>query len=162
MKQKIASCLWFDGQAEKAAEFYVSVFPDSRIDHVLRSAIDTPGAEAGSVILVEFTLSGQSFQALNGGPHDHFNDAISLVVNCKDQAEVDRMWNALTAGGGRPVACGWLKDRFGVSWQIVPEAMMTMMKEKDPEKSKRVMKAMMQMIKLDIAKLEQAYDGSAG
>ncbi len=121
MKQKITSCLWFDGRAEEAAAFYVSVFPDSRIDHVLSSAIDTPGAKAGSAILVEFKLFGQSFQALNGGPHDPFNDAISLVVNCKDQAEVDRLWDALTADGGRPVACGWLKDRFGVSWQILPE-----------------------------------------
>lgn len=122
-KQKIAPCLWFDGRAEEAARFYVSVFDDSRIDHVLRTPSDTPGPKAGEVLLVEFTLAGQSYQAMNGGPHNPFNDAISLSVDCRDQAEVDRYWDALTADGGRPVQCGWLKDKFGVSWQIVPEVM---------------------------------------
>lgn len=159
MKQKITPCLWFEGRAEEAAEFYISVFPDSRIGHIARSTIDTPGGEAGSVLLVEFTLAGQSYQALNGGPHDPFNDAISLSVSCADQAEVDRLWDALTADGGKPVQCGWLTDKFGVRWQIVPEAFMGMMKTEDRESSKRVMAAMMQMVKLDITKLEQAYDG---
>jgi predicted 3-demethylubiquinone-9 3-methyltransferase (glyoxalase superfamily) len=159
IKQKITPCLWFDGRAEEAAEFYISVFPDSHIDYIARSGIDTPGGEAGSVLLVEFTLAGQSYQALNGGPHDPFNDAISLSVSCADQAEVDRLWDALTADGGKPVQCGWLKDKFGVRWQIVPEAFMEMMKTGDQEKSKRVMAALMQMVKLDITKLKQAYDG---
>src|SRR6266511_1581148 len=157
--QKITPCLWFDGRAEEAADFYTSIFPNSQIDHIART--DTPGATEGAVILVEFTIAGLSYQALNGGPHDQFNDAISLSVTCKDQAEIDRLWDALTADGGRPVQCGWLKDRFGVSWQIVPEALLRMMKDKDPAKSKRVMEAMMQMVKLDVAKLEHAYEGAA-
>ena len=160
-KQTISPCLWFDGGAEEAAEFYTSIFPDSQVDHIWRTTVDTPGAKEGAVILVEFTIAGLSYQALNGGPHDQFNDAISLSVTCKDQAEVDRFWDALTADGGRPVQCGWLKDRFGVSWQIVPEALLRMMKDKDPAKSKRVMEAMMQMVKLDVAKLEHAYEGAA-
>ena len=112
-KQKLSPCLWFDGRAEEAAEFYTSIFPNSQIDHIARTSIDTPGAKEGEVILVEFTIAGLSYQALNGGPHDQFNDAISLSVTCKDQAEVDRLWDALTADGGRPVQCGWLKDKFG-------------------------------------------------
>jgi predicted 3-demethylubiquinone-9 3-methyltransferase (glyoxalase superfamily) len=159
--QKISPCLWFDGRAEEAAHFYISIFPDSHIDHVSRSGLDYPGGKAGDVILVEFTLAGQGYQALNGGPHDPFNDAISLSVSCADQAEVDRLWDALTADGGQPVQCGWLKDKFGVSWQIVPEALSRMMKDKDPAKSKRVMEALMQMVKFDIEKLRQAYDGTA-
>ncbi len=156
---KIVPCLWFDGQAAGAAEFYVSVFPDARIDARNTSAIDWPGGKAGEVILVEFTLAGQSYQGLNGGPDNEFNEAISLSVTCKDQAEVDHYWEALTADGGEPIQCGWLKDRFGVGWQIVPEAMMTMLRDDDPEKSQRVMAAMVQMVKLDVAKLKQAYEG---
>jgi predicted 3-demethylubiquinone-9 3-methyltransferase (glyoxalase superfamily) len=159
--QKISPCLWFDGRAEEAAKFYTSIFPDSQIDHIWRTSIDTPGAKEGAVILVEFTIASLSYQALDGGPHDQFNDAISLSVTCKDQAEVDRLWDALTADGGRPVQCGWLKDRFGVSWQIVPEALPRMMKDKDPAKAKRVMEAMMQMVKLDVGKLERVYEGAA-
>ena len=157
-KSKISPCLWFDGNAEQAAHFYVSVFPDSRIDHVQRSSIDYPGGKTGDVILVEFTLAGLRYQGLNGGPHDKFNDAISLSVACKDQAEVDRLWDALTADGGRPVQCGWLKDKFGVSWQIVPEEFVTMMRDPDPKKSKSVMEAMVQMVKLDVAKLKRAFE----
>jgi predicted 3-demethylubiquinone-9 3-methyltransferase (glyoxalase superfamily) len=157
-KSKISPCLWFDGNAEQAAHFYVSVFPDSRIDHVQRSSIDYPGGKTGDVILVEFTLAGLGYQGLNGGPHDKFNDAISLSVACKDQAEVDRLWDALTADGGRPVQCGWLKDKFGVSWQIVPEEFVTMMRDPDPKKSKSVMEAMVQMVKLDVAKLKRAFE----
>lgn len=160
-KQKISPCLWFDGRAEEAAKYYPSIFPDSHIDHVQRSSIDYPGGKIGDVILVEFTLAGLSYQALNGGPGDRFNDAISLSVTCKDQAEVDRLWNALTADGGTPVQCSWLKDKFGVSWQIVPEEMFTMMRDKDTKKAKRVMEAMVQMVKLDVAKLKQAYEGAA-
>ena len=159
-KQTITPCLWFDGRAEEAAEFYTSIFPDSRIDQILRSSVDTPGTKTGDAILVEFTLAGQKHQALNGGPHDPFNDAISLSVLCEDQAEVDRFWDALTADGGRPVQCGWLKDKFGVSWQIVPEALLRMMNDRDPERSKRVMEAMMQMVKIDVATLKAAYHGA--
>jgi len=157
-KQNISPCLWFDGNAEDAAKFYTSIFPNSRIDHVMRSSTDYPGGKSGDVILVEFTLTGLSYQALNGGPHDTFNDAISLSVSCKDQAEVDRLWDALTADGGKPVQCGWLKDKFGVSWQIVPEELVTMMRDRDRKKSKRVMEAMMRMVKLDVAKLRKAYE----
>jgi predicted 3-demethylubiquinone-9 3-methyltransferase (glyoxalase superfamily) len=159
-KQKISPCLWFDGCAEQAARFYTSVFPDSRIDHIAKSAVDYPGGKAGDVIMVEFTLAGLSYQALNGGPHDKFNDAISLSVVCKDQEEVDRLWDALTAEGGREVQCGWLKDKFGVSWQIVPEEIFPMLRDGDGARSKRAMEAMMQMVKLDIAKLRQAYEGA--
>ncbi len=159
--QTISPCLWFDGRAEEAARFYTSLFPASRIDHVQRSPIDYPGGKTGDVILVEFTLAGQSYQALNGGPHDTFNDAISLSVTCKDQAEVDRYWDALTADGGKAVMCGWLKDKYGVSWQIVPEAMMVMMRDPDRTKSKRAMEAMMRMVKLDVAALQRAFDAVA-
>jgi predicted 3-demethylubiquinone-9 3-methyltransferase (glyoxalase superfamily) len=158
-RQKIAPCLWFDGRAEEAARFYTSVFPDSRIDLIQRSAIDYPGGKAGDVILVEFTLAGLSYQALNGGPHHTFNDAVSLSVTCRDQAEADHLWEALTANGGRPVQCGWLKDKFGLSWQIVPEAFIAMMQDTDPARSKRAMQAMMQMVKLDVAALRRAVEG---
>jgi predicted 3-demethylubiquinone-9 3-methyltransferase (glyoxalase superfamily) len=155
--QTIAPCLWFDGCAEEAAAFYVSVFPNSRIHRVIRSPIDTPGAPSGSPLLVEFTIAGQRYQALNGGPHDTFNDAISLSVSCPDQAEVDRLWEALSAGGGKPIQCGWLKDRFGVSWQIVPEPLIDMIADVDREKAGRVMEAMMRMTKIDVGALRDAY-----
>jgi predicted 3-demethylubiquinone-9 3-methyltransferase (glyoxalase superfamily) len=158
--QKISPCLWFDGRAEEAARFYTSLFPNSRIDHVERSAIDWPGGKAGDVILVAFTLADLSYQALNGGAHDAFNDAISLSVTCKDQAEVDRLWEALTADGGKPVMCGWLKDKYGVAWQIVPQALVDMLRDKDRTKSKRVMEAMMQMVKIEIAELRRAFVGT--
>jgi predicted 3-demethylubiquinone-9 3-methyltransferase (glyoxalase superfamily) len=159
--QTISPCLWFDGRAEEAAEFYASIFPDARIDHVWKSTIDTPGAKEGDVLLVEFTIAGQSYQALNGGPHDPFNDAISLSVRFKDQAEVDRYWETLTADGGEPVQCGWLRDKFGVRWQIVPDVLMEMMKDPHPARSKRVMAAMMEMVKLDVARLKEAYNQEA-
>ena len=158
-QSKISPCLWFDGDAEEAAHFYTSIFPDSRIDNIQQSSIDYPGGKVGGVILVEFTLAGLSYLALNGGPHDKFNDAISLSVSCKGQAEVDNIWDALISGGGKPVQCGWLKDKFGVSWQIVPEEMETMLREKDPIKTKRVMQAMMKMVKLDVAQLKSAFEG---
>ena len=158
-KSKISPCFWFDGNGEEAARFYTSIFPDSRIDSIQRASVDYPGGKVGDAILVEFTLAGQSYQALNGGPHDKFNDAISLSVSCKGQAEVDKLWDALISGGGKPVQCGWLKDKFGVSWQIVPEEMEAMLREKDAIKTKRVMESMMKMVKLDVAKLKRAFEG---
>jgi predicted 3-demethylubiquinone-9 3-methyltransferase (glyoxalase superfamily) len=157
--QMITPCLWFESEALQAAEFYTSVFPDSSIVSVQKSPVDTPGAKAGAVILVQFKLAGQDYQALNGGPHDKFNDAISMSVSCEDQAEVDRLWSALTADGGKPVQCGWLKDKYGLSWQIVPKRMLELLADPDPGRSKRAMQAMMTMVKLDIAALEAAADG---
>lgn len=153
---KITPCLWFVGNALEAAEFYVSVFPDSAIKKVHRAHTDTPGNRKGDVLFIEFSLAGQSYQALNGGPHDTFNDAISLSVSCDDQAEVDRLWAALTADGGRPVACGWLKDKYGVSWQIIPRRLIELMGTTDPDVGRRVMEAMMKMVKIDVAALEAA------
>lgn len=157
--QKIAPCLWYDTKALEAAEFYVSVFPESRIDHVVRSGVDWPGGKAGDVIAVEFTLAGVAHQALNGGPSQGFTDVISLSVTCTDQAEVDRLWEALRADGGEAVQCGWLKDRYGLRWQIVPEAFWRMMRDGDREQNARLMAAMMEMVKLDVAGLEAAYRG---
>lgn len=157
--QKLSACLWFTNEAEEAAKFYTSAFPNSKIDRVLKSSVDTPGAKAGQVLLVDFTLAGQKYWALNGGAHEQFNDAISLVAHCQDQAEVDRLWEALTKDGGKPVACGWLKDKYGVSWQIVPTPLMEMLAGSDTHKVKRAMEAMMGMVKLDIAALQRAYDG---
>ena len=159
VKQTITPCLWFESQALEAAEFYTSVFPDSSIVAVQRSPADTPGPKAGAVLLVQFKLAGQEYQALNGGSHDKFNDAISLSVSCADQKEVDRLWSALTSGGGKPVQCGWLKDKYGLSWQIVPKRLPELLANPDPAKSKRVMEAMMKMVKIDIAALEAAAQG---
>lgn len=156
--QKITPCLWFVGQAKEAAEFYTSVFPGSKIDVVHSSKIDTPGSKAGSVLLVEFTLGGQRYQALNGGPHDTFNDAISLSVLCEDQAEVDHYWSSLTRDGGKPVQCGWLKDKYGVSWQIVPRRLMQLLSDSDPARGRKAMQAMLSMTKIDIAELERAVN----
>jgi predicted 3-demethylubiquinone-9 3-methyltransferase (glyoxalase superfamily) len=157
-KQKITPCLWFDGNAEEAVRFYTSVFKGSSIDSVLRSSVDYPGGKEGSVLLISFTLAGQGYQALNGGPFDKFNNAISLSADCEDQAEVDRLWEALTADGGEPVQCGWLKDKYGLSWQIVPRRLTELMSSPDAAKAKRVMQAMMQMVKLDVAVLERAAE----
>lgn len=154
---KITPCLWFiANNALEAAQFYTSVFPDSAISKVHRSPADTPSGKEGTVLLVEFTLAGQRYQALNGGPHATFNDAISLSVRCEDQAEVDRLWGALTADGGKAVQCGWLKDKYGLSWQIVPKRLGELMSSTSPAQAKRVMQAMMKMVKLDIAALEAA------
>jgi predicted 3-demethylubiquinone-9 3-methyltransferase (glyoxalase superfamily) len=155
-RQKISPCLWFDGRAEEAARFYTSILADSRIDHVERSTVDWPGGRIGDVLLVEFTLAGLSYQGLNGGPHATFNDAISLSVSCKDQAEADRLWDALTADGGKPVQCGWLKDKYGVSWQIVPEEFMAALRDSDRKRARRAMEAVMTMVKLDVAELRRA------
>jgi predicted 3-demethylubiquinone-9 3-methyltransferase (glyoxalase superfamily) len=162
-RAKIYPFLWFLKEAEQAARFYVSIFPDSRVDRVTAMQSESPSGPPGSVKVVEFTLRGQRFEAMTaaGRPGD-FNDAISIVVECDDQKELDRYWNALLKGGGKPTACGWLVDRFGVRWQIVPAAMITMMADRDRERSKRVTDAMMTMVKLDIAALEQAYRGGPG
>jgi predicted 3-demethylubiquinone-9 3-methyltransferase (glyoxalase superfamily) len=156
---RITPCLWFDGQAEEAARFYTSLLPDSQIDSIARAPGDYPAGQAGRVLLVEFTLAGLKFQALNGGPKFSFTEAISMSVSCADQAEVDRLWDALTADGDKPVQCGWLKDRFGLSWQIIPEAMARLMQSGDAQQKARVFTAMMQMVKLDVAQLERAHAG---
>ena len=156
---KITPCLWFDGNAEEAANFYVSLLPDSRIDKVMRSPADNPSTPEGAVITVEFTLAGQSFMGLNGGPQFHFTEAVSFSIDCEDQAEVDRLWDALTADGGKPVQCGWLKDRYGLSWQIVPKALPKLLNGPDRDGARRAMQAMMGMVKLDVAELERAYRG---
>ncbi|HUG47611.1 MAG TPA: VOC family protein [Candidatus Limnocylindria bacterium] len=155
---KVFPCLWFDGKAQEAAEFYTSLLPDSRIDSVWRTPADTPSGPAGTVLTVDFTLAGQHLQGLNGGPDFHFNEAISFVIECEDQAETDRLWDALTAEGGEPSVCGWLKDRFGVSWQIVPKRFNELMNDPDPERARRAMEAMLKMGKLEIAELERAAD----
>ena len=154
---KINPFLWFDDKAEEAANFYVSVFPNSKIVEVVRYGDVGPGPK-GRVMTVAFDLDGQRFNALNGGPVFAFTEAVSFVVDCKDQAEVDHYWDRLT-DGGQPSQCAWLKDRYGVSWQIVPEALIRLLKDPDPVKSQRVMAAMMKMTKIDVAKLEAAYKG---
>jgi predicted 3-demethylubiquinone-9 3-methyltransferase (glyoxalase superfamily) len=155
--QKIATCLWFNGQAEEAANFYTGVFRNSRIVEVLRHGDAGPGPK-GSVLLVSFELDGVEFLALNGGSAFTFSPATSHFVKCETQAEVDAYWEKLLEGGA-PMECGWLTDRFGVSWQIVPTALPRMLHDADPVKSARVMRAMMTMVKLDIAGLERAYNG---
>jgi predicted 3-demethylubiquinone-9 3-methyltransferase (glyoxalase superfamily) len=155
---KITPHLWFADKAVEAANFYVSLFPDSRIDSVTPIPADTPSGPAGSVQVVEFTLAGQKFMAINAGPLDPFNHAISFLVNCADQAEVDRLWDALSAGGAIE-QCGWLKDRYGLSWQIVPAEFGELMRSADPARARRVMEAMLRMKKLDIAGLRRAYEG---
>ncbi len=155
-KQTITTCLWFDGRAEEAANFYVTLLPDSRIDDIMRAPADYPGGAAGSVLTVEFTLAGRRFLGLNGGPQFPFTEAVSLMINCTTQDEVDRYWETLAAGGGAPGQCGWLKDKYGLSWQIVPSVLLELMKDKDPHRSRRVMQAMMEMTKLDVARLKQA------
>jgi predicted 3-demethylubiquinone-9 3-methyltransferase (glyoxalase superfamily) len=160
--QKMMACLWFDDRAEEAARFYTSIFRNSKITHVSRygeAAAEGSGQPKGSVMTVSFQLDGQDFMALNGGPVDFtFSPAISFVVNCETQDELDRYWTRLSAGG-EEVQCGWLKDKYGVSWQIVPTALGEMILDPDPEKTNRVMKALMQMKKLDIAELRRAYEG---
>jgi predicted 3-demethylubiquinone-9 3-methyltransferase (glyoxalase superfamily) len=156
--QKITPFLWFDHQAEEAAALYTSIFPNSKVIKVLRYGKAGPGP-AGSVMTVEFQLQGQSLVALNGGPHFKFTEAISFVVNCQTQEEVDAYWEKLSLGGTE-VECGWLKDKFGLSWQIVPTVLPELLSDPDPEKSGRVMKAMLMMKKLDIRALKQAYDNS--
>jgi predicted 3-demethylubiquinone-9 3-methyltransferase (glyoxalase superfamily) len=158
MVQKVTPCLWFDGQAEQAARFYVSLLPDSRIDRVVRSPAESPSGPAGMVLVVEFTLAGTKFSGVNGGPQFPFTEAVSFLIACQDQAEVDRLWSALGEGGS-PVQCGWLKDRWGLSWQIVPTRLFQLLADPDPNRSRRAMEAMLTMTKLNIAELERAANG---
>ena len=158
--QKITPFLWFDKQSEEAAQFYVSIFKNSKILHVSRYGDAGPGPK-GSVMVVNFQLAGQEFTALNGGPLFKFSEAFSFVVNCENQQEVDEYWSKLTSGGGQESQCGWLKDKFGFSWQIVPTALGKLMSDKDPQKANRVMEALLKMKKLDIATLEAAARGEA-
>ena len=161
--QKITPFLWFNGNAEQAAKFYTSVFKKSKIHSITRcpeSVTKCTGQPKGSVLTVEFDIEGQRFTGLNGGPNFPFTEAISFVVRCKTQAQIDYYWKKLSSGGGKEVQCGWLKDKFGVAWQIVPEGLMEkMLSSKDPERVDRVMAAVMQMMKLDIKKLKAAYAG---
>ena len=156
---KISPCLWFNGEAEEAANLYVSLLPDSRIDKIQRNTVDGPGGKAGTVLVVEFTVAGQRFMALNGGMKMEYTHAVSFMIDCADQAEVDRLWDALLANGGQPSKCGWLKDRFGVSWQIIPSALPKYLGGADSAGAKRAMQAMLGMVKLDIAELKRAYEG---
>jgi predicted 3-demethylubiquinone-9 3-methyltransferase (glyoxalase superfamily) len=156
IQQKITPCLWFNQEAEEAANLYVSLFKDSKILTMSRYGDAGPGPK-GSVMVVEFQLAGQKFQALNGGPVFSFTEAISMSVSCDSQEEVDMLWSKLTANGGKESQCGWLKDRYGLSWQIVPSRFIQMMKDKDPKRTQRVVQAMLTMKKFDIARLEEAY-----
>src|SRR5438093_11689104 len=158
--QKITPFLWFDDQAEEAAKFYPSIFKNSKIGRTLlysEEAAKASGQPPGSVLTIEFEIEGQKFVALNGGPAFKFNESISFVVNCETQEEVDYFWQKLTADGGNESQCGWLKDKFGVSWQVVPTVLIEMLQDKDPEKAEQVMKAMLQMQKIDINKLKADY-----
>jgi predicted 3-demethylubiquinone-9 3-methyltransferase (glyoxalase superfamily) len=155
----IATCLWFNGEAEAAARLYTSLLPDSRIDRVVKSPADNPSTREGEVLTVDFTLAGQRFIGLNGGPEFPFTEAVSISIECEDQEEVDRLWTSLILGGGQPGQCGWLKDRFGLSWQVVPREMNEMLTGPDAAGAKRAMEAMLQMTKLDVAKLREAYEG---
>jgi predicted 3-demethylubiquinone-9 3-methyltransferase (glyoxalase superfamily) len=155
---KISPFLWFASEAEDAATFYVSLLPNSRIEHVQRNVVDSRAGKAGSVLVVHFTLAGQSFMALNGGKPFDFTHAISFMIDCADQAEIDHLWDALTQGG-TPEQCGWLKDRYGVSWQIVPRVLPELLGGSNPAGAQRAMQAMMQMVKFDISALQRAYAG---
>jgi len=151
--------LWFDGKAEEAARFYTSVVPDSRIDAILRYTLETPGGKPGDVMVVEFTLAGHRCIALNGGPYQTFTPAISLFLTVDCQAEIDRLWDALISDGGAPGQCGWLTDRYGLSWQIVPRQLMEMLRDRDTARVARVTRAMLDMTKFDLAALVAAYEG---
>lgn len=153
MNSGIATCLWYDGQAEQAAEFYTSLIPNSEIESIMRPDPDGPA------LMIEFTLDGMAFQALNGGPEFRFTEAVSVAVATKDQEETDRLWQALTSNGGAESQCGWLKDRFGLSWQIVPEILPRLIGSSDKPAAERAMRAMLTMRKIDIAALETAYRG---
>jgi predicted 3-demethylubiquinone-9 3-methyltransferase (glyoxalase superfamily) len=157
---KVSPCLWFDGEAEEAARFYVSLLPGSKIETIQKNTADGPAGKAGTVLVVEFTLAGQRFVALNGGMRMEYTHAVSFMIDCADQAEVDRLWEALTADGGQPERCGWLRDRFGVSWQIVPTALPKYLGGSDRAGAQRAMQAMLGMVKLDIAGLKKAYEGA--
>ncbi|HEX2366939.1 MAG TPA: VOC family protein [Bradyrhizobium sp.] len=157
---KITPCLWFDGEAEEAANFYVSLLPGSKIETVQKNTVDGPAGKAGTVLVVEFTLAGQRFMALNGGVRFEYTHAVSFKIDCADQQEVDRLWDALLADGGQAERCGWLKDRYGLSWQIVPTALPKYLGGADRAGAQRAMQAMLGMVKLDIAGLKKAYEGA--
>jgi predicted 3-demethylubiquinone-9 3-methyltransferase (glyoxalase superfamily) len=157
---KITPCLWFDGEAEEAANFYVSLLPDSKIETVQKNSVDGPGGKAGTVLVAEFTLAGQRFMALNGGMRFEYTHAVSFKIDCADQAEVDRLWDALLANGGQAERCGWLKDRYGLSWQIVPTALPKYLGGADRAGAQPAMQAMLGMVKLDIEGLKKAYEGA--
>jgi predicted 3-demethylubiquinone-9 3-methyltransferase (glyoxalase superfamily) len=160
--QKITPFLWFDDQAEEAVNLYTSLFKNSKIGRIFRNpeeAAEKTGRPVGSVLTIEFEIEGQKFVALNGGPLFKFNESISFVINCETQEEVDYFWEKLTADGGEESQCGWLKDKFGLSWQVTPTVLIDMLHDKDPEKAERVMKAMLQMQKIEIPKLKAAYGG---
>jgi predicted 3-demethylubiquinone-9 3-methyltransferase (glyoxalase superfamily) len=156
---KVKTCLWFRNDAEAAVRFYVSLLPGSQIEHVLHSPGPWPGGEPGAVILVDFTLGGTSFQALNGGTQADYGTAASISVECADQTEIDRLWAALTADGGSEIMCGWLRDRWGVPWQIFPEVLPRLLADRDPSVAARAFEAMQSMVKLDVAALERAAKG---
>jgi predicted 3-demethylubiquinone-9 3-methyltransferase (glyoxalase superfamily) len=153
---KITPTLWFDGKAEEAARFYTSLIPNSRIESIDRSPGETPNGPKDMVLTVNFTLAGRSYQGLNGGPDFKFNEAVSFTIDCEDQAEVDRYWAALTANGGEESVCGWLKDKYGVSWQVIPRRLPELMNGPDREAAARVLEAMLKMVKIDVAELERA------
>lgn len=155
--QKITPFLWFDGQAEEAANFYTAIFEDSKIVDMTRYGDAGPG-DKGSVMTVSFELEGQRFVGLNGGPNYKFTPAVSFYISCKTQAEVDYFWKRLLAGGGEPNACGWLTDKFGLSWQVIPDVLIEYLQDEDREKAQRVMQAMMKMVKIDVKKIQAAYD----
>jgi predicted 3-demethylubiquinone-9 3-methyltransferase (glyoxalase superfamily) len=156
---KVTPCLWFNGDAEEAANFYVSLMPDSKILHVQRNVAENPSGKEGSVLVVEFTLGGQRLVALNGGMKMEFTHAISLMINCADQAQVDSIWDAFLDHGGKAEQCGWIKDRYGLSWQVVPKVMFEYLSSPDTAAAKRAMQAMMKMVKLDVESLRQAFEG---
>ena len=158
-KPKIATCLWFDKNAEEAANFYAATFPDSKVLVVRKSPVDYPGGKAGDVLTVEFTVIGQQFMGLNGGPNFKFTEAVSFQVFTDTQEETDRLWNAITQNGGQESMCSWCKDKFGLSWQIVPRALSDALADPDPKAAKRSMEAMMSMKKIDIAAIEKARRG---
>ena len=158
---KIRPCIWFGNEAEEAANFYVSLLPDSRIDNVQRSPADYPHGKAGQVIVVEFTLAGQGFMALNGGMRVEHSHAVSFVIDCADQAEVDRLWDRILSNGGKAEQCGWIRDRYGLAWQIVPTALPKYLGGADQAGAKRAMEAMLGMVKLDVQGLRRAYEGKS-
>ena len=157
--QKIVPFLWYNREAAEAARFYTSLFPDSRVDSISSLPTDSPSGPAGSVEVVEFTLFGQQFSAMSAGPHHEFNDALSLLVNCETQEELDRYWDGILKHGGKPQACGWIIDKYGVRWQICPTVLLKMMADPDKTKARRAAQEMMKQVKFDIAKLEAAFNG---